>query len=110
MRRFVMGSSTEGDDPRSHSEFLQVDRVLTDLSGFTKSCAVPRPKRMSALPCMLIANYRTTGGVMGHPALDVIEELASRGLFRERDLTHRKISIDWLNTARIIGPPWPPAR
>ena len=40
---------------------------------------------------------------MGHPELDVIEELANRGLFRERDLTHRKISIDWLNTARMIG-------
>ncbi|MDP1827862.1 MAG: hypothetical protein Q8L48_31600 [Archangium sp.] len=33
---------------------------------------------------------------MGHPELDVIDELAKRGLFRERELTHRKINIDWL--------------
>ncbi len=36
-------------------------------------------------------------------ALAVIGELANKGLFRERDLTHRKISIDWLETARIMG-------
>lgn len=33
----------------------------------------------------------------------VIEELASRGLFRERDLTQREISIDWLKTAQLSG-------
>lgn len=37
------------------------------------------------------------------PQLQVIEELASRGLFRERDLTQREISIDWLKTAQLSG-------
>ncbi len=58
---------------------------------------------MSALACMLPLNAAPEEDVMRDRALAVIEELASRGLFRERDLTHRKISIDWLNTAQLMG-------
>lgn len=80
----------------------QTEQALT-LSGFSPRLRFEPSSRMSVLPCMLIANCRTTGGAMGHPELDVIDELANRGLFRERDLTHRKINIDWLNTAQMMG-------
>jgi hypothetical protein len=42
-------------------------------------------------------------GVMEYWQFDVIAELASRGLFRERDLTHRKVSLDWLFAAKRLG-------
>jgi hypothetical protein len=52
---------------------------------------------------MLIMNAAQPEVVMGNWQLDVIAELAMKGLFRERDLTQRKISIDWLQNARIMG-------
>ena len=37
------------------------------------------------------------------PAMAVIEELAKKGVFRERDLTKHDLSHNWLHEARMMG-------